>query len=191
MASRAVRIHMPKKLVVLAGPDEGRDFTLGSDPLLLGRSRATDGHLLDPHVSRVHCQVQPEGEMLTLIDFDSPGGTFVNGKRISRHTLQPGDIIRIGNTRLQFVADGNFAAGRYRSRWLEQRAGGGAAAHELGQGVGRAKVLPLQNRHAPGAGARATSSMPARRAATFPSPSRCSSRVSRRTRKRSSASSKP
>src|ERR1700730_6987175 len=96
---------MPKKLIVLAGPDEGRAFLLGSDPLLLGRSRATESHLLDPHVSRVHCQVQAEGDEFVLSDFDSAGGTFVNGKRMSRHALQPGDIIRIGNTRLQFVAE--------------------------------------------------------------------------------------
>jgi serine/threonine protein kinase len=96
---------MPKKLAVLSGPDEGRAFTLGSDPLLLGRSRATETHLLDPHVSRVHCQIQADGEAFVLLDFDSAGGTFVNGKRVSRHTLQPGDIVRIGDTRLQFVVE--------------------------------------------------------------------------------------
>jgi serine/threonine protein kinase len=102
---------MASKLIVLAGPDEGRDFALGGDPLLLGRSRATGSHLLDPHVSRVHCQVQGEGDQFVLTDFDSAGGTFVNGKRISRHALKPGDLIRIGNTRLQFTgADGSSPA---------------------------------------------------------------------------------
>src|SRR5262245_24554932 len=101
---------MPKKLVVLAGPDEGRVFNLGSDPLLLGRSRATETHLLDPHVSRVHCQLQSEADDFVLSDFDSAGGTFVNGKRTSRHTLQAGDIIRIGNTRLQFLAEPDHVA---------------------------------------------------------------------------------
>jgi serine/threonine protein kinase len=101
---------MPTKLVVLAGPDEGRVFELGHDPLLLGRSRATGGHLLDSHVSRVHCQVQPEGNGFTVADFDSGGGTFVNGQRTSKHLLQPGDIIRIGNTRLQFIIEADHAA---------------------------------------------------------------------------------
>src|SRR5438105_1665803 len=100
---------MPKSLIVLAGPDEGRTFTLGSDPLLLGRSRATESHLLDPHVSRVHCQVQSDDHRYILADFDSAGGTFVNGKRISRHELQLGDIIRIGQTRLQFLDDSSQA----------------------------------------------------------------------------------
>lgn len=93
---------MSKRLIVLAGPDEGRSFPLTDDTFLLGRSRATESHLIDPLVSRVHCQVVPENGQLTLVDFDSPGGTFVNGKKIDRHILQNGDLIRIGNTRLQF-----------------------------------------------------------------------------------------
>jgi pSer/pThr/pTyr-binding forkhead associated (FHA) protein len=96
---------MAKKLVVLAGPDEGRSFTLGGDVLLLGRSRATDTHLIDPHVSRVHCQVVPENGKHVLVDFDSAGGTYVNGKQVNRHELKPGDLIRIGTTHMQFVVE--------------------------------------------------------------------------------------
>jgi serine/threonine protein kinase len=96
---------MAKKLLVLAGPDEGRSFTLGGDVLLLGRSRATDTHLIDPHVSRVHCQVVPENGKHVLVDFDSAGGTFVNGKQVNRHVLKAGDLIRIGTTHMQFVEE--------------------------------------------------------------------------------------
>ena len=32
---------MSKKMIVLAGPDEGREFPLGAEPMLAGRSRAT------------------------------------------------------------------------------------------------------------------------------------------------------
>lgn len=93
---------MANRLIVLAGPDEGRIFSLGAETLLLGRSRATETHLIDPHVSRVHCQVQMENGRHVLVDFDSAGGTFVNGKRVERHVLNHGDLIRIGGTRLQF-----------------------------------------------------------------------------------------
>src|ERR1700686_2190319 len=96
---------MPNKLVVLAGPAEGRVFSLGTEVLLLGRSRATDTHLIDPHVSRVHCQVLPENGKHVVVDFDSAGGTFVNGKQITRHELKAGDLVRIGTTHMQFVAD--------------------------------------------------------------------------------------
>jgi serine/threonine protein kinase len=96
---------MTKKIIVLAGPDEGRVFPLGTEPLLFGRSRATDPHLTDPHVSRVHCQVLPEGDQYVLIDFDSGSGTFVNGKEIGRHILKSGDLIRIGGTHMQYVVE--------------------------------------------------------------------------------------
>ena len=97
---------MPKRLLVLAGPDEGRTFAIpAAESLLVGRSRATDMCLIDPHVSRVHCQVQVEDGHTVVSDFDSPGGTWVNGKRIAKQALHPGDLIRIGNTRLQYLDD--------------------------------------------------------------------------------------
>jgi len=88
---------MGNRLLVLAGPDEGKVFPLqAGEALLLGRSRATEGRLIDPHVSRVHCQVQTDGEHATLTDFDSAGGTFVNGTKIAgKQDLKPGDLIRV------------------------------------------------------------------------------------------------
>ncbi len=92
-------------LLVIAGPDKGRTFQLPQvDSLFLGRSRATQTHLIDPHVSRIHCQVQVEGPHVVVQDYDSAGGTFVNGRRITHQPLNPGDVIRIGNTQLQFLA---------------------------------------------------------------------------------------
>src|SRR6266404_3586759 len=107
---RSTRQLMAKKLIVLAGPDEGQVFPLGADALMFGRSRATDTPLTDPHVSRVHCQVVPEGDNFVVVDFDSASGTFVNGKEIDRHVLQSGDLIRIGATHLQYVVEANGAA---------------------------------------------------------------------------------
>jgi serine/threonine protein kinase len=101
---------MASKLIVLAGPDEGRVFSLGSEVMLLGRSRATDAPLIDPHASRVHCQIVPEGDKYVVVDFDSASGTFVNGKETDRHVLQSGDLIRIGSTHLQYVAEGAYTA---------------------------------------------------------------------------------
>ena len=96
---------MTKKLTVLAGPDEGQIFELGSEVLLLGRSRATETHLTDPHVSRVHCQIVPEGGKYVVVDFDSASGTFVNGAEVDRHVLQTGDLVRIGATHMQYIED--------------------------------------------------------------------------------------
>ncbi|MSQ96471.1 MAG: FHA domain-containing protein [Gemmataceae bacterium] len=77
---------------VLAGHDERRPSTLGSEPMLFGRSRAANAHLTDPHVSRVHCQLVPEGDGYVLIDFEG-SGTFANGKEIDRRVLQSGHLL--------------------------------------------------------------------------------------------------
>jgi serine/threonine protein kinase len=145
---------MTKQLVVLSGPDEGRVFHLGADVFLLGRSRATESQLIDTNVSRVHCQVVPEGDQYALVDFDSVGGTFVNGKPIERHVLQPGDLIRIGSTRLQFVDD--RAAGgtpappaaakpagappRSATEWVQKLEGQTLGAYEVGAPLARGRT---------------------------------------------------
>ncbi len=143
---------MAKQMVVLSGPDEGRVFNLGADVFLLGRSRATESQLIDPNVSRVHCQVIPEGEQYALVDFDSEGGTFVNGKAIERQILQNGDLIRIGSTRLQYVDDRvpgaapppsaapAAAAPRSGSEWVQKLTGQTLGAYELGTPLARGRT---------------------------------------------------
>lgn len=95
---------MAMRFIVVAGPDRGRVFPLHpTDTLLIGRSRATGTRLADPHVSRIHCEVTPEGADLVVNDFDSAGGTFVNGIRVTKHLLRPGEILRIGTTEMQLL----------------------------------------------------------------------------------------
>jgi pSer/pThr/pTyr-binding forkhead associated (FHA) protein len=97
---------MPLQFVVTAGPDQGLVLPLPpADTLLLGRSRAADARLADPHVSRVHCRVEVRGDDVVLVDNDSAGGTFVNGRRIgSPCSLRPGDVVSVGRTELQLRA---------------------------------------------------------------------------------------
>jgi len=101
---------MPTHLVALMGPDEGKTFPLTHDPLLLGRSRAAGGYLIDPHVAKVHCQIAYNDGIWLVSDFDSASGTFVNGKRVEQaYPLKVGDIVRIGKTSLQFQEDADLA----------------------------------------------------------------------------------
>lgn len=141
---------MAKQLVVLSGPDEGRVFNLGSDVFLLGRSRATESQLIDATVARVHCQVVPEGDRYALVDFDSESGTFVNGKQVDRHPLVNGDLIRIGETRMQFVDD-NVPGGqtsattilgppKSASEWVQQLRGQTLGAYQVGTPLARGRT---------------------------------------------------
>jgi serine/threonine protein kinase len=94
---------MTIQLTVIAGPDKGRSFPLEpGTPLLVGRSKDTQTKLNDPAASRVHCQVQLEGDQVVVQDRQSAAGTWVNGKRVTQHTLRAGDVIRVGDTQLRF-----------------------------------------------------------------------------------------
>ncbi|HEV3262552.1 MAG TPA: FHA domain-containing serine/threonine-protein kinase [Gemmataceae bacterium] len=89
-------------LLVIAGPDKGRSFPLRpADPLIIGRSKDTETRLNDPHVSRVHCQLQMDGDDVVVVDRGSASGTLVNGKRVTQQVLRPGDVIRVGETQLR------------------------------------------------------------------------------------------
>jgi serine/threonine protein kinase len=97
---------MSKRLLVISGPDKGKEFPLpAGETLLIGRSKATETRLSDPHVSRVHCQIQIEADKVIVNDYESAAGTFVNNRKITQQEIKPGDTIRIGETHLRFQDD--------------------------------------------------------------------------------------
>jgi serine/threonine protein kinase len=93
---------MSLQLLVVAGPDKDRVFTIqaGAD-LMLGRGSQTFYRVNDPRVSRSHCQLLLEGENLTVVCNGGSGGTLVNGKPVQRHTLKLGDVLQVGDTQLR------------------------------------------------------------------------------------------
>jgi serine/threonine protein kinase len=96
---------MIPRLVVVAGPDRGKFFALKQgEALQVGRSQTTATKLTDPTVSRVHCEVDWDGEVAVLMNV-SPSGTHVNGQSISQTPLKPGDVVRLGSTELRFQID--------------------------------------------------------------------------------------
>ena len=91
------------QLRVLSGRDSGRIFQLRPGlPFLIGRDMSTHARLKDPQVAMLHCQVVADEQDVILTDRGSSGGTFVQGQRVSTHTLQPGDVFRIGDTQIRF-----------------------------------------------------------------------------------------
>jgi pSer/pThr/pTyr-binding forkhead associated (FHA) protein len=93
---------MPRQLRVIAGRDSGRVFPLHEDQtFLVGRDMGTATRLKDPQVAMLHCQVVLNGDGALLTDRNSSGGTFVDGQRVSEHRLRPGDVFRVGDTRMR------------------------------------------------------------------------------------------
>jgi hypothetical protein len=96
------------RLVVVDSPalDEGDELILDSAPLTLGRGGqntvALDG---DEYASARHARVEARADGLWVEDLGSTNGTFVNGARVTTpRRLEPGDLLRVGQTDLRVVA---------------------------------------------------------------------------------------
>lgn len=93
-------------LSVVRGPASGQVFELGlSVATSIGRARANDVAINDLAVSAEHCRIRPEDGHFVLHDLKSRNGTYVNERRVTRHVLTPGDIIKIGETQVAFRTD--------------------------------------------------------------------------------------
>lgn len=84
---------------------------LGQEDLLLNRyHKWEDGTLNDKKVHReAHALVRPAEDGYALVDESPSGGngTFLNEKRLKlgeTRTLKPGDVIRVGDTKLEYVS---------------------------------------------------------------------------------------
>jgi pSer/pThr/pTyr-binding forkhead associated (FHA) protein len=72
----------------------------------LGRASRADFVVDTPLVSRVHCRFTlSDSDELELEDLGSTNGTFVNGEKVTKTTLNHGDTLTIG--RVQFVVNAN------------------------------------------------------------------------------------
>jgi serine/threonine protein kinase len=95
---------MSLEFVVIAGPDKGRTFTLNVGPdMMLGRSAQAQYQLNDPRTSRNHCAVLVDGAEVSVTCNGGSGGTLVNGNKVSKAKLKPGDVLQVGDTQLRLV----------------------------------------------------------------------------------------
>jgi hypothetical protein len=104
---RAAAAPRSARLVVMTSPAlrPGTSVEL-SAPTQIGRS-AENGVQLDgdDFVSSRHARFEPRGDGIWVEDAGSTNGTFVNGARVtSARLLQPGDVVRIGQTDLRVEA---------------------------------------------------------------------------------------
>jgi pSer/pThr/pTyr-binding forkhead associated (FHA) protein len=68
--------------------------------LVIGRSMACDLTLTDPTVSRWHAELIRDGDAWVVRDMGSTNGTRVNGWRVRRAVLEPGDVVALGAQRV-------------------------------------------------------------------------------------------
>jgi pSer/pThr/pTyr-binding forkhead associated (FHA) protein len=66
----------------------------------VGRAPRADFIVDAALVSRLHCRLTAGATHLEVVDLDSTNGTFVNGERATRATLNDGDRLGVGRVDL-------------------------------------------------------------------------------------------
>jgi len=110
------RVQVMTKISVFENEVPQKTVNLKVGAVSIGRSDDNDIHLKDSTVSSQHAKIVTYFEASYIEDLDSTNGTFVNGKKVQKHILNPGDVISVGTHTLkveseQVTADvnGSFA----------------------------------------------------------------------------------
>jgi serine phosphatase RsbU (regulator of sigma subunit) len=131
----------PASLVVV--DPSGNRARASIDPLPFQIGRQADNNLVirDSRVSRTHARISADGGRFVLEDCGSTHGTFVNGQRIARHTLETADRIEFGTPdsyQLIFTPDGAEL-----KRLLERVGAPESGAYPQGLGTNLAKLRAI------------------------------------------------
>ncbi|HBC89497.1 MAG TPA: hypothetical protein DCZ94_21375 [Lentisphaeria bacterium] len=99
--------HASEKLCLLCideNTSEKYSFALppAGKALYIGRDSHCEIHIDSKDVSRKHSQVIMYERSALVFDCYSTNGTFVNGEKIAKRMLHPGDMVTFGDTRFMF-----------------------------------------------------------------------------------------
>ena len=94
---------MSSVIVGRTGPFSGQSVVLGTGASLrFGRKSDNDVIIVSTSASRLHAEILVEDDAFVLHDRNSRNGTYVNDRRVTRHVLEHGDVIRIGDETFAF-----------------------------------------------------------------------------------------
>ncbi len=97
---------MQAVLVMIRSDGERRSFSIARDMTVIGRREDCDLRIPLGEISRKHCRLVRDGEVLRLEDLGSSNGTYHNGERVQESVLTPGDTIQIGPVVFALQIDG-------------------------------------------------------------------------------------
>lgn len=86
--------------LVISGIDVAqKEYSLSTQPVVIGRENANDLVLKDPEMSRRHARITYQGGRYYIEDLGSTNGTFLNDQPVKSQTpLNHGDVIRLGES---------------------------------------------------------------------------------------------
>ena len=93
------------RLLVLSGPLKDSIIPLSEGEITIGREASNGIAIVDPSVSRKHCELSAQDGRFRVRDLDSRNGTLVNGAAIEQRDLQHGDEIAAGDSSFLFLLE--------------------------------------------------------------------------------------
>ena len=113
-----------------------RRETVAEDIVKVGKDPKSHLRVDDDAASRMHAVIEVQDDV-TLIDLGNETGTSVNGVRVNKCKLKPGDQIQIGASLivLEKVQEGAAAVAAVPAEGGDVAAAGGAAAADGGEGA--------------------------------------------------------
>ena len=93
------------RLLCIEGTKKDSIWELRGDRNVIGRDTKCDIAINDPNLSRTHAEIFREENRFVLYDKNSSNGTRINGDRVTRQVLLPGDQIEIGKTKIEVLED--------------------------------------------------------------------------------------
>jgi DNA-binding NtrC family response regulator len=103
ISDRFDRIELAQcRLVVIDGPDVGRQMTVDKPIVRIGSNEKNDLVLLDNTVSRFHCEIRRVRDEYLFIDRQSTNGCYLGDLRLVEGYLYPNCELLIGNCLVRF-----------------------------------------------------------------------------------------
>jgi len=123
-------------LVMIQGHEPGARWTLQETRVTtIGRSSRNVINLVNPSLSRFHCEVSYINGLWYVADLNSKKGTFLNGRRVTdREVLKPGDIVRLSKNVFRFDLVDETAASDEAALALREEVASAAIAARLQEG---------------------------------------------------------
>jgi pSer/pThr/pTyr-binding forkhead associated (FHA) protein len=93
------------KLILIDADGPELEYELSKSSITLGRAMTNDIILDDNRISRSHARLDCSRQGCELVDLGSSNGTRLNGMRVDKAWLRPGDLISLGSLELRFEID--------------------------------------------------------------------------------------
>ncbi len=117
-----------------------KDYILDHGSVTIGRARDNIIQLHDETISAHHARIITLFTASHIEDLGSTNGTFVNHRKVLKHTLHAGDIITIGGTQIVFYTDENKEP-------LADPANQGAPQPDASEVIGDTKTTRINEAH--------------------------------------------